>query len=165
MEGLSRAVGAEATFTWKGKDYAVSPFTLGDWGFLEKVLVKKLRHQTIERAQELEEVLDPEDYQKLKDQSIQDAYKITEVGDDELTKHISTPSGMITFLWCIFERRFPGEFTKEEIIEMLDKKVITPDSLSVLQTNVSELQGSEGNEIGQDSETPLPPRENSATTA
>lgn len=168
MEGLNRAVGAAVPFEWKGRQYALERFSIGDWAYLEECLLRRKRQAVVKQATDLKDVLDADSYRELLKEKIQQANAITEVSNDEVASLLAMDGGgdggedagratrdargMAFFLSCILNRKYPGEFTEADILDLVASGTLGEAHMASFASGVMQLQGSSGNLTGRTEE-------------
>lgn len=163
MEGLNRAAGAPVPFEWNGKKYVLDRFTLGDWAYLEECFLKRKRRLIVKQATDLKGILDAAEYRELLAEKIKEAATITEVSNEEMSAFMAgglvggdnSPAkdsadlndirGMVFFMVAILDRRYPGEFTEADMINMLANGDLGEQHMTEFMLSFQQLQGSSGN--------------------
>lgn len=163
MEGLNRAAGAAVPFEWQGKKYVLERFTIGDWAYLEEAFLKRKRRLIVKQATDLKGVLEAAEYKELLDAKIKEAAGVHEVSNEEVaafvsgggsagadgkpaaTGGLSDVRGMAFFMATILDRRYPGQFTEEAILELIAGGGLTEEHLAEFVLSIQQLQGSSGN--------------------
>lgn len=176
-EGLNRAVGAAVPFTWKGRQYALERFGFSDIGWLEEYMLKRKRQQIVKQATDLKDVLTPEEYRDLRDAKVREANAVTEVSNEEIGQLLSMGEvgdgagglreirGIAFFLSSILNRRYPGEFTEADILDLVAEGQISEENLAEFVLSISRLQGVSGNSTGRAEADQPPAATNEGQTA
>lgn len=177
MEGMNQATAAPVPFRWKGKEYLVERFSLGEWAYLEDAYVRLMRQRIIQEAKDLQPVLTPEEYKELYQQKLQESLAIKESSNEELQEYVWGPSqredetdeaykarveaytktdkfqrGIAFLMSTILNRRYPGEFKYQDVLNLIMSGEITGEHFDEFTANLQEIQGASGNPEGAESQ-------------
>lgn len=169
-EDLSNSVGKCLTIPWKGRTYVINGFGFKDRQTLYSELMRIKRRRVTQPVADLFDILPYNEWQKQMDRARDAAGDIEDINDAEAQKFLSSEEGIATFLFSLLDRRHPGEFNREEMSEMLIRKVVSEQDLADVMTAISEALGIRKKEEGKPetmATTPpgsLPPTMQEATT-
>jgi len=174
MEGLTTVAATPVPFEWKGKQYMLGRFSLGEWAYLEDAYIRHRRQQVIKEAKDLEPVLSATEYQELYREKRAEALEIKEASNEEIQEFIWGPSqregetdddykervksytktdkfnrGIAFMMSSILNVRYPGEFRYQDVLKLIIDGTITGEHLEDFLSNLQKLQGSEGNQDGE----------------
>lgn len=129
-DGLGRAIGAPTLIEWQGRTYKFGPLLIEDLGTVEHHLLGKKKNP-IQEVMPFLEGLPPEMAEKLLHQAYNDARKINTISPEEMSAWLSTIEGIGYTVWLCLERNHKGEFTVEQVIQMLGE--MSPTELEKIE--------------------------------
>lgn len=138
MQDVSRVTGSPVIIKAKGKEYALSGMTFGDLGIIQAEALRAKRARKIEVAAEVAKYFPPADFKAHMKEAGEEAEKIGLLSDQDFDDYTQSVNGAATFFWVLFERQYPREFTREDVLGIVAGGQI--GSVEVLSL-VAELTG------------------------
>ena len=128
---VSRVVG-RVMVRWKNRDYVLDNFGLDDWSAVQSRLVRDKRARIITAVEDaaatiIESAGDDETAvreakqraERLRRDALQETGNVAGLTSDEYITILNQDEGVVLFLWVMFERRYPGQFTRADVKSML----------------------------------------------
>ena len=149
-ENIGRLTSAGVPIDWGGKEYILGKFGFRDRGLIENALVREKRRRKMQLIIDLKDSLPEDEYAKLFEKARREAELIGSITEEEFEQYILTNDGIATFLWVLFEDRYPGEFQRHTIIEMIAKRAITEETVAEIFMLIKDALGTgpAGNSTG-----------------
>jgi hypothetical protein len=117
MQGIARPSGGDATVMIRGRLRRLGAMTLRDWGTIENHLIQRRRRQILEPILDVFADMPAELWQEAWRAATNRADRIMAVPDEEVTEWINTQEGLAFTLWMLLEKRHPGLFEFEDLID------------------------------------------------
>lgn len=140
-ESTGRLTSAGVPITWEGKEYVLGNFGFRDRGLIENVLIKERRRRKMQVVIELRDVLPEEEYERRFEQARKEAENIGSLSEEEVEQYLLTNEGVVLMLWVLFEDRYPGELSRDDIHNMLAKGTIGEDELTAIVMHLKDALG------------------------
>jgi hypothetical protein len=155
MQDISRVTGDGVIVesNVKGRTFVLSGMTFEDLGAVQKRFLRDKRERLLEAAKIRADLEDtPEARQEVMDKAQAAATQIAYLSDEEFNSIVKSPFGATELLWVLFQRQFPNQVTRTEIIRMANAGEFPADSMTQL---ISELLGGSpgGNSTGQSNDS------------
>lgn len=153
MDDVSQIVG-QVEVKWAGKNYLIGPFGYADWGVLQEQLKKEKRGRMIRTVLDMRDMLSAAEFEEMKGEALKKASNITGLALADYQEIMSSIEGISHLMWILFERSYPGEFTRETVAKMIQSDAITEEDGVLLASQLETALGSgdAGNSHGQDRE-------------
>ena len=150
MQDVSRVAGNPVTIESKilGKTFVLRGMTFDDLAVLQRKFLREKKQRVLEAAQLRAELEPPEARAAILDKVQAEIATVAYLSDAEFQSSLQTMQGATEFLWTLFERQFPGQVSRGDIIRMVAAREFPAASLNHL---VAELIGGppEGESTGQ----------------
>lgn len=121
-DDLSRAAGGGVPIKFKGEDIILPPITMETVATVKQHLLRQRKPAQVvlrEHIEALGDLATPELIEKMVADSMKAGRELNIVTDAELAQYIDTVDGVGMTLWVAFEEKYPGRFTKQEVMEVI----------------------------------------------
>jgi len=127
-QDVSRVVG-RTIVSWRDRagksvDLILDNFGFDDWSAIQSWLLRDKRGRMIQAVQDAAGDLPPDQLDRLTDRALSAAGNLAGLTQDEYQEILNRPDGVSRFFWVMFERRYPGQFTVEDVKGMLRSDAI-----------------------------------------
>jgi len=146
MEDLSRVTGGGISVHWKGEDFILDGFGFDDWGLLQAELIRRKRKQKLQTIADMRDSLPLDIWNEQFDKARKEAESLNEIPGDEINEFLNSELGIAFVLWVLFERRYPGRFSKHAALDMITAKAVTEESMADLMSAFATALGMETDE-------------------
>jgi hypothetical protein len=149
MDGMARALGGSATIKWNGKTYELPPLVMRDWATIENECLRRKRDAKIEAISALHGKIPDAVWEKRCDIVFKECETLSEIPAQEVQNWIDSNEGLVFTLWLSFEKKYPGEFSPEDMLEVITSQM-TDEEVAKLVAARDQANGldSAGNETG-----------------
>lgn len=131
MSELALPIGSGISIKWEGQTYILEPLTLKDFGVIEHECLRRKRDTKMQTVVSLYGKIPDEMFVAQLDKVRAESEKMV-VADVEVQEWIdSTRDGLCFTLWLALDRRYPGKFSLERMLEVMYAQV-TEEQMAAL---------------------------------
>lgn len=119
MEDVSQVVG-RSVLTIGDRQVILDNFGADDWSSFRSALIERKKKALVVAAKQASEA-DPENASQWRRDALTEitALEKKNLGRDDVVAELSSPEGAGLLLWCMLERRYPGQFKESAIVQQI----------------------------------------------